>query len=133
VNGFDSRPVHVTFLLNNVKVGQGFHSTSVSFNIVSSIFHTHFHAAVIRIRIGIGLATFPLKHAFPEIGKVEKKSTSTCVNTQATHKADRLVSHRFSITSGIKQVTNVKILFVSLRQKFVSSYLDASYFREVKT
>jgi predicted transcriptional regulator len=112
---------------------RAFHSTSVSFNIVSSIFHTHFHAAVIRIRSAIGLATYPLKHAFLEICKVEKKSPCTCLNTQTTHKADRLVRHRFGITSGIKQVTDVTILFVSLRQKFVCIYLDASYFREVKT
>ena len=41
-NGFDSKPVHIEFLLHDLEVGQGFlHVLSfTTVNIFSSVFHT---------------------------------------------------------------------------------------------
>jgi len=57
--GFDSRIVRVIFVVITVKLRQGFFLVlPFIFDIVSSTFHTHFHAAFAKITSPRGLETF---------------------------------------------------------------------------
>jgi hypothetical protein len=54
--GFDSRTVQVIFVVITVKIRQRFSpALPFIFDIVSSIFHAHLHAAVIEITSGRGM------------------------------------------------------------------------------